>query len=113
MYTFLIAGATLTFSSCSQANDNSNLSGSGTDAEGNLREESVGQEGGADVNERGFGASGQDNTVGDEGAVVEDENVQRDASTGTGLNQAGTDADTLPNAGRGTTPGTDAQGSGQ
>lgn len=105
MYMFLLAGAPFIFFSCSQANDNSNLSGSGTDAEGNIREEPVGQEGGADINERGFGASGQDNTLG--------QNEQRDESTGTGLNPAGTDADTLPNTGRGTTSGTDDQGSGQ
>lgn len=97
MYTLLLTGATLCFSSC---NRTENLEGTGTDAQGNVTTDPVGRGDGAQINERVTGTNGagaQGNLEGQSapgGTVVEDDGVQRDVTTGSGLNPARTNADT-------------------
>lgn len=119
MYSLLLMGATLSFSSCNRTD---NLQGSGTDAQGNVTSDPVGRGDGSAINDRATGTTGgagQGNLEGQTapgGSVVQDDGVQRDVTTGSGLNPARTDADTVPGTGRTgtqTQTGTEAQGPGQ
>jgi hypothetical protein len=115
LYMLLIAGATFSFSSCNRTD---NLDGSGVDAEGNIRNQPVGRGDGAPINERAMGTP-EDTIRGADapgGSVVQDDQVQRDVSTGSGLNPAETDASDEPATGRTgvqTPNNTQAQGQGQ
>lgn len=117
IYMLLLAGATLSISAC---NRTKNLEGTGIDAEGNLRKDPVGRGDGAPINQEGTGTTGQGNLEGQTapgGTVVENAGEQKDVSTGSGLNPARTDADTVPGTGRTgtqtqTQTGTDARSPG-
>jgi hypothetical protein len=117
MYTLLLMGATLSFSACNRTD---NLQGTGTDADGNVRQAPVDHPGGASIRDGAgtTGAAGEGNLQGQNapgGTVVEDDGVQRDVTTGSGLNPSRTDADTVPGTGRTgtqTQTGTEAQGDG-
>ncbi|CAN5844138.1 hypothetical protein BH24BAC1_BH24BAC1_14100 [soil metagenome] len=119
MYSLLLMGATLSFSSCNRTD---NLQGTGTDADGNVRQAPVDRPGGASIRDGATGTTGgagQGNLEGQTapgGSVVQDDGVQRDVTTGSGLNPARTEADTVPGTGRNgtqTQTGTEGQGPGQ